>query len=137
LLRSLDLTLFAEPAAGEATAIIALVTPQLVVGASVGDSEAWLIRHGVELVLTEAQNRKPLLGSGRAEPVGFGPVRLEGRLVVASDGLFKYCDRERLLSVATAEPLGVAATNLVAEARLPSGALQDDVSIVLCDRTPR
>ena len=84
--------------------------------------------------MTEAQNRKPLLGPGRAQPVGFGPVPLEGRLVVASDGLFKYCDRERLLSVAMGDPLGVAATGLVEEARLPSGALHDDVSIVLASR---
>jgi hypothetical protein len=34
--------------------------------------------------LTESQHRKPLLGSDETVPVGFGPVELSGRLLIAT-----------------------------------------------------
>ena len=61
-----------------------------IVGASVGDSGAWMLTGKTILDLTENQHRKPLLGSDEASPVGFGPFELSGRLLIASDGLFKY-----------------------------------------------
>ena len=42
------------------------------------------------LDLTEDPDRKPLLGSGRAKPAPFGPYDLRGRVLLGSDGLFKY-----------------------------------------------
>src|SRR5262245_33325000 len=54
---------------GETTAVALAVTPGWIVGASVGDSEAWLITAEGDHRLTHAQRRKPLLGSGLALPV--------------------------------------------------------------------
>ncbi len=61
----------ADATAGEAAAVVALVTKGMIVGASVGDSEAWLLARGGVVRLTSNQRRKPLLGSG----AGAGRVR--------------------------------------------------------------
>jgi hypothetical protein len=95
----------------------------------VGDSEAWLIEDGV--VLTEGQQRKPLLGTGAAKPVAF-EAKLAGTLLVASDGLFKYARKADILAHARLERLDDAIHALTDAVRLPSGQLQDDVAIVAC-----
>jgi serine/threonine protein phosphatase PrpC len=74
---------------GETTAVVAFCAQGEIFGASVGDSGAWLIHAAGYVDLTEHQRRKPLLGSGSALAVAFGPVRSNGRLLLASDGLFK------------------------------------------------
>lgn len=96
-------------------------------GASVGDSGAWMLRaNGVVEDLTAQQDRARL-GSGRAHPKPF-KAQLMGRLVLASDGLFKYT---RAADVRTHAARGVDA--LIDSARLKSGALQDDVSVILVE----
>ncbi len=70
--------------------------------------------------------------SGRAQvPVGFGPTRLEGRLLPATDGLVKYAPADKLADAACIPDLTRAADALVACVRLPSGRFQDDVAFVL------
>jgi hypothetical protein len=49
---------------GMSTAVVAEIVDGQVVGASVGDSCAWLVSLGEVSDLTERQVRKPLLGSG-------------------------------------------------------------------------
>jgi PPM family protein phosphatase len=102
-----------------------------VFGASAGDSGAWLIGATAVQDLTEHQRQKPLLGSGNAVPIGFGPVRHEGRLLMASDGLFKYVPYARICDLARSVALADAPTELVAAARLSSGTLQDDVAVLV------
>jgi serine/threonine protein phosphatase PrpC len=115
---------------GETTAVVAVATRDQVFGASVGDSEAWMVGSGV-VVLTQGQQRKPLLGSEAAVPVGFGPTVRKGRLVIGTDGLFKYVSSERIRELASSgNPHGMAEA-LVDAARLPSRALQDDVAVVV------
>jgi hypothetical protein len=80
---------------------------------------------------TSNQRRKPLLGSGAAVPIGFAPTCLEGRLLLATDGLVKYAPAERLADAASIPELACAAEALVACLRLPSGGLQDDAAFVL------
>jgi serine/threonine protein phosphatase PrpC len=63
---------------GQTTAILVVVSDGRVFGASVGDSAAWLLDCSGTLDLTENQNRKPLLGSGRAKPAPFGPFDFRG-----------------------------------------------------------
>src|SRR5262245_14779889 len=53
---------------GESTAVVVSVSASGIVGASVGDSGAWLIRPGGYEDLTEAQVRRPFIGSGKAVP---------------------------------------------------------------------
>lgn len=109
--------------AGQSTAVVMRIGADIV-GSSVGDSGAWLI--GEEIFdLTEHQQRKPLLGSGCA-PIAFR-TPFAGTLLVASDGLLRYAKRADIARLARA----FDARGLIDLVRLPSGGLQDDVSVVL------
>ena len=101
-------------------------------GASVGDCEAWVFTDGGAVDLTGAQVRKPLLGEGAAVPTSFVAAGLRGTLVVATDGLWKYLSGTRIAKLARTRPLEAAVAALVDSVRLRSGALQDDVAIVMC-----
>ena len=118
---------------GQSTAVVVLVSEGQIWGASVGDSSAWLLSKNSLLDLTAGQRRKPLLGSGGAMPVAFGPYPWVPRLLLGSDGLFKYVPHERIRQLATASPVESAAAALIDAARLPSGALQDDVALILAE----
>ena len=127
-----DASLRADPDAGESTAIVALLLGDEVSGASVGDSAAWSLDEEAWTDLTRSQVRKPLLGSGRAWPVPFGPrPRGSRRLLLASDGLFKYAPPSGIQALAATSPLADAPRALIELVRLPSGALQDDVAVIV------
>ncbi len=130
-LTALDAEISTNRAAGETTAVVAMVHGGIVCGASVGDSGAWLLGDGGIIDLTQHQRRKPLLGSGSAVPEAFGPIALAGRLLLASDGLLKYVAPDRIYRLGRGEHLERAAESLVAAARLPGGGLQDDLSLAL------
>jgi PPM family protein phosphatase len=117
---------------GQSTAIILSVTCTGVVGAAVGDSGAWVIRDTCIEDLTAGQLRKPLLGAGCVPSVVRGRSLERGTLLVASDGLIKYASQASIARIASGADLAFAARSLVDLVRLRSGALQDDVSIVLC-----
>jgi serine/threonine protein phosphatase PrpC len=137
LLRRIDEALAHDPAAGETTAVIAALSADGILGASVGDSGAWLVTAEGVLDLTAHQRRKPFVGTGMAVPVPFAGPWTTGTLLVASDGLFKYADRALIGAAAGAEDLERAARQLADLARLPSGKLQDDVTVVLCRNVER
>jgi serine/threonine protein phosphatase PrpC len=123
----------ASTTGGESTAVILSLSATGVVGASVGDSEAWIVRADSVEDLTAAQNRKPLVGSGACVPVAFAVGALQGgTLLVASDGLFKYAKRSDIARVAMLPELGSAVAGLVDLVTLRSGAVSDDVSVILC-----
>lgn len=126
LLRKVDSELSSNPEAGEATGIIVLLNGNVVLGASVGDSQCWLYEPDYEYELTKLQNRKPLLGSGLAVPVGFGPIEISGSLLLASDGLFNYVGGSKIKS---GIPKG--AEHLVNMAEKTTGYLQDDCSVII------
>jgi serine/threonine protein phosphatase PrpC len=117
---------------GQSTAIVLSVTGAGIVGAAVGDSCAWVIRGTGIDDLTAAQHRKPLLGAGCAPYAVRGRSLNGGTLLVASDGLIKYTSQTNIARIAGGADLGVVARSLVNLVRMRSGALQDDVSIVLC-----
>jgi PPM family protein phosphatase len=130
LLRQIDFRV----GAGQSTAVIACVAREGVFGASVGDSQAWLIREGEVLNLTHAQVRKPLLGSGECLPVGFSRGRLDSLLLVCTDGLANYVKQPDLVRLAALAEFSELPRKLVEMVRLPSGELWDDVGLVLCRR---
>lgn len=132
-LRRLDGIQHSDASCGESTVVLLVVRDGKVFGASVGDSGAWALMTDAIVDLTRHQKRKPLLGSGMAEPTGFGPALFNDRLLVASDGLLKYASRDRIHRVRFIRDLNAAAEELVAAARLPSGVLQDDLSFVIVD----
>ncbi|EEF62188.1 PP2C family protein-serine/threonine phosphatase [Pedosphaera parvula] len=133
LLEEIDREIAADPVAGETTAVIVVVAGDVIVGASVGDSEAWLIGAGSYERLTENQIRKPFLGSGRVNVVSFRKEFREGTLLLGTDGLFKYTGAERICEVVRASDARGAARALVELVRLPSGNLQDDVAVILAN----
>lgn len=100
-------------------------------GASVGDCEAWVFGDGEAVNLTGCQVRKPLLGDGAVVPTSFIAAGLRGTLVIATDGLWKYLSHRRIAELARTRPLAAAVAALVDGVRLPSGALQDDVAIIV------
>jgi len=117
---------------GQTTAVVLWVTHDKIVGASAGDSGAWIIRGDDIEDITSAQHRKPLIGDGAVvTPIATGPLG-DGTLLVASDGLLRYAKRDDIARIAGGPDLAAAAKALVELVRLPSGELPDDVSVVLC-----
>jgi serine/threonine protein phosphatase PrpC len=127
-----DDDLAARRSGGQTTGVVAFVKGDSVIGASVGDSSAWLITPAGETTdLTARQRRRPLLGSGEALPVQFEADLQGGRVLLGSDGLFKYATAERICALAMQGSVTEAADALANCMCLPSGALQDDVAVVL------
>jgi PPM family protein phosphatase len=81
--------------------------------------------------LTARQRRRPILGAGEALPVQFEAELRRGRLLLASDGLFKYATAERICALAMQGSVAEAADALANCVRLHPRALQDDVAVVL------
>lgn len=127
----MDIDLALSRDGGETTAVVLGVAGGRIAGASVGDSAAWLVRaDGVE-ELTQAQHRKPLVGSGEAVPVPFTRDGAVGTLLAATDGLHKYAPLDAIARTALGDDLAATAEQLVNLVRLPNGTLQDDVTVVL------
>jgi serine/threonine protein phosphatase PrpC len=127
-LLELDDRLLRDADAGESTAVVAAIRDGLVTGASVGDSEAWLVTRGECQVLTSGQQRLRL-GSGRAVPVGFETAVVNDSMIVAAtDGLFHAARADAICAVLRTAP---TPERLVALARSRSGKLYDDVGIVI------
>jgi serine/threonine protein phosphatase PrpC len=120
---------------GQTTGVIVAVSADGFSGASVGDSAAWIVGDDGFDNLTSGQAHKPLLGSGASKPIAFERSVTGGTLLVASDGLVKYAPPARICELARLPDLNEAARRLVDLVRLRSGALQDDVGIVLVRTT--
>jgi PPM family protein phosphatase len=130
--RAIDLALQSEVDA-DTTGIVVIAADGGLRGCSVGDSEAWLLTGNGRTVLTAGQNRKPRIGSGRAQPVAFGPVKLgAATLLVASDGLFNCLSRNEIEAIlGTGPPDRAAEALLQATRRANSGRLPDDFSAIV------
>ncbi len=108
-----------------------------IIGASVGDCQAWIFDDGLPSIeLTSGQHRKPLLGEGKATPVGFEGELGKRMLIVATDGLWKYAALSSIAStmrLRNSNPLllDALADTLIDSARLPTGALQDDIAVAM------
>jgi len=123
---------------GQTTVVVVAINNGRVSGASVGDSVAWLVSDFDIIDLTQYQRRQPLLGSGEASPIGFRPMFMNGRipysrLLVGTDGLFKYAPPDRIEALVKSDDLEMAISSLIDAVRLKSGALSDDVAVVLCE----
>jgi serine/threonine protein phosphatase PrpC len=120
-----------------AAVVLQVANDGAILGASVGDCEAWILEDGQPRSLTSGQQRKPLLGSGAAIPVAFTGNLSRGTLVVGTDGLWKYTNLVRIREAAAARPHEAATQSLTDAVRLRSGSLQDDVAVfVLTTESP-
>jgi len=132
-LLALDEMMYDDPQCGQAAAVAVAIGHGMVVGASVGDSQAWLIDQTGHASLTAGQARTPFLGSGGAVPRAFKTDAVQARLLVATDGLFRYAAAEDICEAARTGRVEDAAGALIELAQLPSGELMDDVAVVLCE----
>ena len=117
--------------AGETTGTVVVLGTRGIIGVSTGDSEAWVVTPTAIDDLTVGQQTRHRLGSNRVAPAAFGRSVLEGVLVVASDGLFKYAASEVIARLVRASAIGAAAEHLVELVRFRSGKVADDVAVVL------
>ncbi len=131
LLITLDREMATSGKFGETTCVVVSLSSGGIVGASVGDFGALLFSQNGVRNLTDNQVRKPFVGTGGALPVGFNSSPLEGTLLVASDGLLKYTSQGKIAEAISAAEFNSAAEKLMALVRYQSGALPDDVSILL------
>ena len=132
VMRRADRAIDAHPSAGETTAVVMAVTDAGLCGASVGDSGAWMIGDDSFIDLTRGQVRKPGLGTGMAVVVPFRMKRLEGTLLLGTDGLFKYASIERICQCVRAHEPESLPGELINLVRMPRGGLQDDVAVAVC-----
>jgi serine/threonine protein phosphatase PrpC len=132
LLYRADQALDGDAEAGETTAVVLVVSRDGIAGASVGDSEAWLVTAEGSSVLTSHQRRKPYLGYGAATPVGFCSTSVAGTLLVATDGLFKCADANSIVAAVRGPELAAAADAVAELPRNREGSFYDDVAVVLC-----
>ena len=131
LMCDIDSYLIAKNHGGETTIVIATTYEGKLYGASVGDSSAWLVSEEKRIDLTTAQIRKPLVGSGRIHPVSFGPVLVkDSTLLLASDGLMDYTTPHKIEKAILDHHIN-AGNHLVNLVRLPSGNLQDDITVIV------
>lgn len=115
---------------GESTAVVVDLRPYGIAGASVGDSQAWIISSDEITDLTIDQNRKPLLGSGNSDPASFTHESLNGILLVGTDGLFDYADRKSIVKILLEADFCSIPRRCIEFVRLPSGDYWDDIGIV-------
>jgi serine/threonine protein phosphatase PrpC len=116
---------------GETTGVVVVVGAHQLTGVSAGDSEAWLIHSRSIDYLTESQ-KKARLGSGRAEPIQIERRAVEGWLVVATDGLFKYAAAEDIaVAVRAGGDAPAIVRHLARLAQTPSGTYHDDLGVVV------
>ncbi len=119
-------------ASGESTAVVVDLRPDRILGASVGDSCAWVIDGPDITDLTRTQVRKPLLGSQAAKPAPFLHGPLNGIILVGSDGFFDHAKCDRVTSVVARTDFFAIPRACVNLVRLPSGDLWDDTAVVAC-----
>lgn len=118
---------------GQTTAIGLAVDARGVHGVCVGDSAVWIVLDDRVIDVAEHVPAKPLVGGG-CMPSEIAHAFDRGTLLVASDGLVKYARMDPIAAVARGADLEAAAAALIELVRLPSGALQDDTTVVLCRR---
>ena len=102
ILETIDRVVLSDPDAGETSALVMLVQRGVVVGASVGNSLAYVMPTlGEPRMLSSSGRRGPRIGTGMASAVGFGPVRLDGKLVTRRAARFDDDDLPAAVAAST------------------------------------
>jgi serine/threonine protein phosphatase PrpC len=122
---------------GESTAVVIDIRPYGIAGSSVGDSCAMLIHSSSIVDLTKYQKRKPLLGSGKAEPTSFMHAEFNGILLAGTDGFFNYAKRDAITALVAQSDFYTIPRLCVEKVRLSSGDLWDDIGIVVARVKPK
>lgn len=135
ILRQADAAVAADSVAGFTTLVGLCVYRGRVVGTSSGDSAALLVNEGKAKELTVGQHKNPPVGCGAAVAVPFAAaVKEPWRVLVMSDGVWKYVGWDRVVEVACRAHGPAVITELQRLARLPgSGRFQDDFTVVMLE----
>lgn len=135
ILRQADATVADDPTAGFTTFIGLCIYHNVLVGASSGDSAALLVNSGKANELTTRQQKNPPVGSGTAVVISFATaIKEPWRVLVMSDGVWKYVGWDRVVEVAGRASGPAVITELQQLARLPnSGRFQDDFTVVMLE----
>jgi len=120
---------------GESTAVLVAFDGANYTGVAVGDSEAYSFRSGVLTTLAEHKEVKPVLGATGCFPASFHGELTDGRMLICSDGLWKYMSSASISNSLGQLNLEDAADSLLDSVKLPNGKLQDDVSFVLVENS--
>jgi serine/threonine protein phosphatase PrpC len=110
---------------GESTAAIVALAVGIMVHASAGDSDAWLIGDAV----TRLMRVTPRLGTRRARIESGTRGALTGRLIVASDGLFRHVAADAIVAAARTARMSALGDALIALAT----PLSDDIAILVAE----
>lgn len=131
-LAALDQAVASNSRAGETTGLLLVIDDDSVVGASVGDCAAWVVpRSNEPRELTVHQMRKPRIGTGRANPVRFGPTSLDGALIAMTDGVADSITGGQLTALVRRVNAEQLPRTLLDAIRLPSGKLTDHATVVV------
>jgi PPM family protein phosphatase len=129
-----DAAVAADASAGFCTLVGLHVTYDRVIGASCGDSAAIVACSATNRVLTERQTKNPPVGNGDAT---FVPFEMElvapWRLMVLSDGAWKYASWDRVWDCARLSGEALIAELQDAARLKTTGAFQDDFTVVLLE----
>jgi len=109
----IDSELIQHPAMGESTAILITIS-------------------GVQF--TGVAESKPALGSTGCFPAVFQGDLESSRLLVCSDGLWKYLKKSEIEAALENVSIEVSADELLQKVKLPNGELQDDISFVIAGK---
>jgi hypothetical protein len=124
----------AEPNTGYCTLVALVATGEWVVGASSGDSAAVLIHEHSAVILTDRQHKNPPVGSGAAQFEAFSArLRMRWRVLVASDGTWKYVGWERMIAVGRSAQGNQIADALRREVLQSHKFLPDDFSVIVIE----
>ena len=135
-LSAADAAVAADAEAGFTTLVGLHVSADRVVGASCGDSAALAIwGRGLQRILTARQFKNPPVGSGEAAVTPFQlDLVTPWRVLVMSDGVWKYAGWERVCDLAARRSGAELLADLQAAARLrTSGTFPDDFTAVLLE----
>jgi PPM family protein phosphatase len=124
----------AEPDIGYCTLVALAAAGEWVVGASSGDSAAVLILEHSAVILTDRQHKNPPVGSGAARFEAFSARPGMGwRILVASDGVWKYVGWERMIAVGRSAQGNQIADALRREVLQSHRLLPDDFSVIVIE----
>jgi hypothetical protein len=133
IVREVDRVVAADKSAGLTTLVGLSVTGNRVDGASNGDSAAVILGPGQPMrILTGQQRKDPPVGSGSVAAVGFSAeMNVPWRLLVMTDGVWKYAGWERVHYAAASPDAKETVEALRVAARPRFGRLQDDFTVVV------
>ena len=134
VLRSIDSSVMRSCDGGLTTGVVVVCGAAEVWAASVGDSAAWLVHRAELTPLLEAGPSGNLLGSGRCRPRTFRSHHRGGRVVLTSDGVHKYLERDFLAIALGLDTLEESLDAMLTATLDGVGNRLDDAAVVLWEQ---